>query len=181
VEAPESGPHVGRLTRNQARRLPPSDASARISAYIYGNIIAFAVLVPLDAHAAENIHALSVTAGGAVTTFFAHLLAELVGSGATDEQESAATVLRREFSNSMPIITTVGIPCLLLGASAVGLLPGGATLLAAQGYLLIRIALVGLVIERLRTIRISPRGLLAGLVVALMAALVVVGKANLGH
>ena len=171
----------GRLAEGRARHLAPADASARTSAYVYGNIIAFAALVPQDAHAAENLHALSVTAGAAVTTFLAHLLAELVGSGAADEKDPAASVLRREFTNSIPVVTTAAVPCVLLAASAAGLMPGGWALMTAQVYLLVRIALVGLVIERLRATRISPRGLFAGLAVALLAGLVVAGKATIGH
>ena len=110
-----------------------------------------------------------------------HLLAELVGSSAVEKHGRASSVLRHGFSSSIPMLTTAAVPCLLLGASAAGVLPGGVALLAAQGYLLIRIALVGLIIEQIRSTRISPQGLLAGVAVALLAALVVVAKTVLGH
>jgi hypothetical protein len=175
------GPRLSWPGRKARRPRPPHDASARISAYIYGNIIAFAALVPLDADAAEHLHGLSLTAGAAATTFLAHLLAELVGSSAVENGGPASSALRHEIGSSMPILTTAAVPCLLLGASAAGLLPGGVALLIAQGYLLIRIALVGLIIEQIRSTRISPRGLLAGVAVAALAGLVVVAKTVLSH
>jgi len=170
-----------RIVRYRAEEaLPAADMSARIAAYIYGNIIIFAALVPMDAEKIEHGHALSVSVGATVTTFLAHLLAELVGTSAvTDEPDHS--LLGHELRNSLPIISTAMVPCLLLAAATWDLLSADTALLVAQLYLIIRIAIVGLVIERLRSTRISGRGLLAGVALALVAGAVVAAKAYLGH
>lgn len=160
--------------------LAGENVSARIAAYVYGNIIIFAALVPIDRTTAEQPHALALVIGAALTTFLAHLFAEVVGQGAGIE-EGGRIDLRHELRNSLPIASSAVVPCLLLLLAVLGVLEGRVALVAADVYLLVRIALVGLVVERLRARPVPLRGLLSGVVLAVLAAGIAVAKVVLSH
>ncbi|MEU4690897.1 hypothetical protein [Actinoplanes sp. NPDC023714] len=119
--------------------LSRDQAAARISAYVYGNIIVFATMVPLGV--ADLSH----------------------GHGA------------------LPVLTSGLIPAILLLAGGRHWLPERASILASEAYLLFRMALIGLLVERLRSERASARTLASGLVLAVAAAAVALVKVALGH
>lgn len=68
------------------------------------------------------------------------------------------------------IVTSALVPCRLLTAGALDWLSPPTVILTSEPYLFVRLALIGLVIDRLRARRTSRRTLLAGLVIALVAA-----------
>lgn len=156
--------------------LPAQDASARISAYVYGNIITFATLVPVSPQTAETIHGFLVLLGAAVTTFTAHFFSDTIGHRITDPDDDFS--LDRELRDSLPILSSVVLPCLLLLASANGLISGALALNLSAVWLLVRIASLGVVTERLRYSRTSLRGLLAGIGLALVGAAIAIVKAT---
>lgn len=163
------------------RELTGEQAAARISAYVYGNIIVFATMVPLAGPDAAHGHGLQVVSGVAVSTFLAHVFADLVGHQAHGAAPLTRAEVRQELRNSGPVGTSALVPCLALAAAWAGWLSGPAAIVVAEVYLLARIALVGLAVERLRATRPSLWMLLAGPVLAAVAAAIAVLKVVLSH
>ncbi|MEV6981929.1 hypothetical protein AB0M95_11810 [Sphaerisporangium sp. NPDC051017] len=164
-----------------SRTLTREQAAARVSAYVYGNIILFAAIVPMTAKDAAHGHALQVVSGVAVSTFLAHVFAELIGHNARTDEGLTRAMIRHELRDAGPIATTAVVPCLLMAAAWAHWLPGMAAIGTSDVYLLLRLALIGLVVERLRSDRASMRTLLAGLALAAVAAAIALLKVALGH
>jgi hypothetical protein len=161
--------------------LPREDAAARISAYVYGNILIFAAILALDESDVQHGHAVVVELGVAFSTFLAHVLSELIGRNVrTGTRTSVADVLH-EVRDSIPIITSALVPCLLLTGAVLDWLSAPAAITASEVYLFVRLALVGLVVERLRIRRASVRTLLAGVLLALVAAGIAVLKVTISY
>ncbi|GIF21536.1 hypothetical protein BJ973_005019 [Actinoplanes tereljensis] len=163
------------------RDMTGEQAAARISAYLYGNIITFAALLPLAKSDIEHGHSIQLLLGVAVTTFLAHVFAEIVGHHARAGQAMTRAEIWHELRDSRPIATSALIPALLLAAAAADWLSPDAALFCSEGYLLVRLALVGFLVERLRSDRVSPRTLLSGLALAAVAAGIAFLKVLLGH
>lgn len=171
-----------RIVRYRAEDdLPYEDRASRISAYVYGNIIVFATLVPLTSEEVHEGHAFAVTLGVAFTTYLAHVFAELVGRQTRTDGHPSSTELRHELRDSVPVLTSGLIPAVLLAAAWLELLPATATLVAAEIFLLLRLAAVGFAIERVRSEVPSFRTFGAGIALAAAAGGIAVLKAFLGH
>lgn len=171
-----------RIIRYRAdRALTREQAAARISAYVYGNIILFAALVPMTEADAAHGHALQVLAGVAVSTLLAHVFAELIGHNVREEKPLTLGAIRHELRDAGPIATTATVPALLMAAAWAGWLPGVAAIAASDVYLLLRLAAIGLIVERLRSSRVSPRTLLAGIGLAAVAAAIALLKVTVSH
>ena len=156
-------------------------AAARISAYLYGNIIVFATLVPLTDEDTAHAHALTLLLGVAVSTYLAHVFSEIVGHNARAGEPMTRAEVRHELRDSQPIVSSALVPGLLLGAALLDWISGSAAVLVSEVYLLVRMALVGILVERLRSARPSFRTLLAGLALAAVAAAISALKVVLGH
>ncbi len=161
------------LTRGQA--------AARISAYVYGNILVFAATVPLTTGDLHHGHAALLVLGTAVSTFVAHVFADVVGHNVRSEEPMSRADLLHELRDALPIVTSGLVPVLLFVAGGAGWIPERAAVLGAEGWLLFRMALIGLLIERLRSRRASLRTLIAGFALAGAAAGVSLLKVALGH
>ncbi|MBB5628061.1 hypothetical protein [Sphaerisporangium krabiense] len=164
-----------------SKALPREQAAARISAYVYGNIIIFAAIVPMTRDDVAHGHALQLVSGVAFSTFLAHVFAELIGHNARSDDTPTRAVIRHELRDAGPIATTAFVPCLLMAAAWAGWLPGMTAIVASDVYLLLRLALVGLIVERLRSSRASARTLLAGPALAAVAAAIALLKVTVGH
>jgi hypothetical protein len=171
-----------RIVRYRAEEdLPREDRASRISAYVYGNIIVFATLVPLTEDEVNEGHALWVTLGVAFTTYLAHVFAELVGRQSRTDDHLVWDEFRHELRDSVPVLTSGLVPAALLAAAWLDLLPATATLVAAEIFLLLRLAAVGFAIERIRGEVPSFRTFGVGIVLAVVAGGIAVLKAFLGH
>jgi hypothetical protein len=161
--------------------LPREDAAARISAYVYGNILILAAILALDETDVHHGRAVVVELGVAFSTFLAHVFSELSGRSVRSNTPTTMSDVLHELRDSTPIVTSALIPCLLLSASAVGWLSASVAILASEIYLFGRLALLGLVVERLRSRRASSRTLLAGFLMALIAAGIALLKVTLSY
>ncbi|MDR6319665.1 hypothetical protein [Actinoplanes couchii] len=161
--------------------LPREQAAARISAYVYGNIITFATIVPFTADTVRHGHAALVVLGVAASTYIAHVFAELVGHRAHDRPPAPGGFVRG-LRDALPIFSSALVPALFLLAGSRGSIEAGAAVTASEIYLLIRMSLVGLIIERLRpSDRARGWPVLSGVLLAAAAAAVSLIKAALGH
>ncbi len=157
-------------------------AAARTTAYVYGNIILFATVIPLTAADLHHHHAALLVLGVAASTYLAHVFADIIGHQVKSGTPLDRPGRRRELRDALPIVSSAWVPALLLFLGGLGWLPERGAVLAAEGYLLLRMALVGLVVERLRSDeRVSLRTLLSGLLLAAAAAAIAIVKAILGH
>lgn len=179
------------LTRHRTgRRVPPERAARRVEAFAYGNILVLSVIVVSDAHAVENRLAAWLVLGTTVSTFVAHIFAEWLSHGVIARREGETTgptdtlTLKTVLRDSIPIITSGTLPfaVLLIGSFDVIALfdPPGAQLCAA-GIVIFRIAVLGLVVERLQTTKVSWRTIGSGIGVAVLATIITVVKVILTH
>lgn len=161
--------------------LPREDAAARISAYVYGNILIFAAILALDETDVNHGRAVLVELGVAFSTFLAHVFSEVIGRSIRTNTATTMSDVLHELRDSTPIITSALIPCLLLTAGTVEWLPASTAITASEIYLFVRLALLGLIVERFRSRRASPRTLLAGVLMALIAAGIALLKVTLSY
>ena len=155
--------------------LDPTDASQRISAFLYGNILALAALVTVLSEEDLTVRAVWVVLGTTVSTYVAHVVAEGIGH---DLPWSRWPHLMRE---SWPILTSGVAPALILGAGLIGLVPVDVAVLLAPLVVLVRLALTGVLVARLRGDASSLRVVLTGVGVAVVGLLVVLLKLWLTH
>ncbi|NMO00036.1 hypothetical protein HH308_02270 [Gordonia sp. TBRC 11910] len=175
-----------KLTERTDGPLTTARATARLSAYVYGNILALgAVVIATPESIADGDAALVVAATGA-TTFVAHVFSDFVAHGglgsdddtdAAGEREHALAELR----DATPIATSATFPTLALVLGWLGLLPTAWAFTLAGGIVVFRIATVQMVAKRIRGVPLTPRVLLAGLLAAAFAAAIVALKVALTH
>ncbi len=149
------------------------EASRRLSAYVYGNILILAALVPFQEDT-DARHAMVVVIGTALCTFIAHAFSEYLGGDGSVHPRA----LIRE---SMPILTTALVPLLLLWISQATRLQMSTAVLIAEIVIIGRIASTGMVAARLRSEKSRLRVLLSGVIVAGVALLIVLLKVSLTH
>ena len=155
-------------------------AAARISAYIYGNILILAVLIPL--HVEDDFVGIAILAGTAASTFIAHVFAEGVSRRVSDGkvQPSRSEVLAH-LRDSVPILTSALLPCAILLLGLIGWLEPRTAQLVAEVVILLRIGGTVFVIDRLNNERPSRATLLSAAAVTLVATLIVVIKVLVTH
>ncbi|HEY5880773.1 MAG TPA: hypothetical protein VIU11_17815, partial [Nakamurella sp.] len=168
-EAPDPQPAVQRPPRPAWYRrrdpLSPHQASRRLSAYVYGNILILAALVPFQDDT-DVRHAMLVVIGTALSTFIAHAFSEFLGG---DGSVHPLELLRE----SSPILTTALVPLLMLLISRAGRLEPHTAILVAELIIIGRIASTGMVAARLRDEKSRLRILLSGIIVGGVALLIV--------
>jgi hypothetical protein len=168
---PESTP-AGRT------RLTREDAASRITAYVYGNIVALATIAPMTVDAAESGQGLLYLLATAFSTFLAHTFAESIGRRARSDHRLTADAIRAELRDSMPVLTSSLIPAALLAGAWVTDMPGLMAEIIAIAYLVIRLALLGPVVSRLRGERPSLRTFVAGVALAVVGIGIALVKAG---
>ena len=195
----------GILTRRRGDPLPPRRAASRLSAYVYGNIMVLAALVTASAHAVENGEAVWLVLGTGLTTYIAHVFADLVagssipeahgqdtqadGSAAPDAQaptherpgDAARRHVRHELRDATPIISSAILPAIALALGWADVLPTAWAHGIAGAVVVLRIASVPIVVARVRGEEVSMKVIVAGLLTAALAAVVVLLKVLLAH
>jgi hypothetical protein len=136
-------------------KLSPEDMSSRISALIYGNILVLAALIPVT-HSHDRF-GIAVIWGAAVTTFIAHYFAELVGRAVRDDTVADREIRLSELRDSLPILSAAVVPSLILALAWVGLFEPRTAQLIAELFMVLRIASISYVIERIRHERVTSR------------------------
>ncbi|OZF51875.1 hypothetical protein [Rhodococcus sp. 14-1411-2a] len=176
-----------RLVTRADGPLEPARAAKRLSAYVYGNILVLAAVAASTPSSIENGTAVVLVLATAVTTFLAHVFADFVASSqipeahgdATDEQRTFEAV--EEFRDAVPILSSGTVPAVMLALGWLSVLPGQWSELLAGGVIVIRIATIQMVTERIRGNPLTFRAILGGLATAAIAALIVLAKVFLGH
>ncbi|WP_375475980.1 hypothetical protein [uncultured Jatrophihabitans sp.] len=154
-------------------------AESRMSAYVYGDVLVLAATAGVSDGAVRSGEALLVVLGAVLSTYVAHVLADVVG--AVFAGRASAAALLAEARDSVPVLSA-GLPSFaLLGTAARGWpTPVWAEALAC-GILILRIAAIGLVYRRLRRGTTVQSALWFGVLIALVAAIAVALKFFLTH
>ena len=161
--------------------LTRQDASARITAYVYGNLVILGALLTLQSEAALSWHgALTILAAG-LSTFVAHAFADLLGRRVGHDHRSVLSAALAAARDSRPIVTAAIVPIGMLAAGAWLHWPSSGVQLAAELFICARIGLIGATAERFRGRPSSHRFVLVGVGIAVAAALVAVAKVALVH
>ncbi|SIS17747.1 hypothetical protein [Williamsia sterculiae] len=177
-----------RVARDDAHRLPVERAAARVSAFVYGNILVLAVVVTVTPRYVEDGTAVALVLGTTVSTWFAHVFAEWMAHGvhtAADGRAADPRVARgqlmQELRDSVPIVTSGLPPTVILGIAASGALDPQWAQWIAAGWIVARIAGLGVLVERVSSGALSWRTLLAGITVAVVATVITAVKILLTH
>lgn len=164
---------------SRSRPLDRGNAASRISAYIYGNVLVLAALVPIvttDEHVG-----ILVVGGTALSTFVAHVFAEAVGHTVRERRTPTRADRLRELRNSVPILSSAVLPCAILATAWVGWTDSGNARLLAELAVLVRIGGTVFVIGRLKGERPTRSSVLAAVLLTVAAATVVIVKILLTH
>ena len=168
-----------------ARKVPLDleDAATRTTAYVYGNILVLAALITQTSEDVYSGRAFWIVIGTAVSTFLAHVFAEglggLIRHPANDPVTwRGALALARE---SWPVLTSGLLPAALLVLGWTQIMTSGPSLVLAETVVLVRIAGTSIIVARLRNEPSSFRVILAGVAVAVIAALISLVKVYLTH
>ncbi|WP_454197083.1 hypothetical protein [Nocardia sp. Marseille-Q1738] len=155
------------------------NAASRISAYIYGNVLILAALIPVTP-SAENVGIL-VVLGTALSTFIAHAFAE--GVGQTVRQSHALSPQERwaDLRDSVPILSSAVLPCAILAAAAIGWIEPRTAQVLAESAMLVRIGGIVFVIGRLHGEQPRRSTLLGAVLLVCAATTVVAVKVILTH
>lgn len=152
--------------------LTPQEASGRITAYVYGNLVVLgALLAMVPSTAASTQGALAIVAAG-LSTFVAHAFADLLGRRVGHGHRSVVHAALAAGRDSLPIVTSAIVP---IGILAVGAWIGWSEApvqLAAELFICVRIGMIGATAERFRGRPSSRRFVLVGVAIAVAAALV---------
>ena len=109
--------------------MPPG----RISAYIYGNILVLAALIPVTK--SQETVGIAIVVGAALSTFLAHVFAESVGQTLRLDRTLTRAERHGELRDSLPVLTSAVLsPVPSCGTALIGWLePRTAQLIAEIG------------------------------------------------
>ncbi|MEU2040404.1 hypothetical protein [Nocardia niwae] len=155
------------------------NAASRISAYVYGNVLILAALIPVTT-SAEHVGILIVL-GTALSTFLAHAFAEGVGQSVEQNRPISSSERWKDLRDSVPILSSAVLPCVILAIAGIGWIEPRTGQLLAEVVMLIRIGGIVFVIERLNGARARRATLLEALLLAAAATTVVVVKVFMTH
>ncbi|MEV0338407.1 hypothetical protein AB0H49_05210 [Nocardia sp. NPDC050713] len=164
---------------SRTRPLDRDNAASRISAYIYGNVLVLAALVPVTT--GEKYVGILVVLGTALSTFVAHVFAEAVGHSVRHRSPSTRVETLRELRNSVPILSSAVLPCVVLAIGWIGWVEPRTAQVAAELAVLVRIGGIVFVIGRLKGERPTRASVLAAVLLTVVAATVVIVKILLTH
>ncbi|RVW05204.1 hypothetical protein [Rhodococcus xishaensis] len=171
------------LNRPLLSRSVPLDrdnAASRISAYVYGNILILAALIPETASDSDT-RIIAVVAGTALSTFVAHAFAEGVGKSVRAGRQLTTVERLAELRDSVPVLSSAVVPVVVLATALLGWLEPSTAQLIAEVTILVRIASMVFVIARLRGERPSGYTLIGAAALAISATAIVVLKLVLTH
>ncbi|MEU2032471.1 hypothetical protein [Nocardia amamiensis] len=155
------------------------NAASRISAYVYGNVLILAALIPVTT-SAEQVGILIVL-GTAASTFIAHAFAEGVGQSVRQNRPISSRERWTDLRDSVPILSSAVLPCAILAIAGLGWIEPRTAQLLAEVVVLIRIGGIVFVIERLNGARPRRSTIFEALLLAGAATTVVVVKVILTH
>jgi hypothetical protein len=164
-------------------REPRTDIPARrISAFIYGNILVLSALVVLSPEVLRTTRGFVYVLGVGFTTFVAHVASDLFAHLLRDpDGKGLSERLRRDLRDAVPIATSAILPTVVLVAAWLGWLEADLSWAVAIGVMLVRLSLLGPIAAWIAREPFSLWPLFAGVLLALLIAVVALLNAVLTH
>ncbi len=186
-----SGRRAPRRERRPAVRAPLDTASmspgelararSRISAYVYGNVLALAAVIGSAPESVLDGRAIITVLATMATTYLAHLLAHRIGEGVGRSSADVQLHLRAELRDAFPIATSGVLPAVVLLAAPLGWLSPGAAQLLAASVAVVRLATTSVVAGRLGEGGSSCRTMWSAVGLAVLGAFIAAVKVRLTH
>lgn len=154
-------------------------ARARTTAYVYGNITVLAAVVATTPYSLDGWDGVVAVVATAVGTLLAHVIAESASHRIGAEE--GTPWVRGELRDVLPIATSGTVPAVVLALGTLGVLSLQLAEVLATLVVLVRLAGVGLVVERLSGRKPSAGAFWGGIALAALSAVVAVLKAVLTH
>ncbi|GAA4685834.1 hypothetical protein [Frondihabitans cladoniiphilus] len=156
-------------------------ARNRTSAYIYGNILVLAAVAAVSPDSILHWGAFVAIVATTVTTFLAHVLAHGIGQQIGRSDEESRLHLAQEIRDAVPIISSGAVPALFMLLGALHVISPFWAQVVGGGLVVVRLALAGVLIERMTGRRSSWGVLWSGFVLAFASAVIVVLKVLFTH
>lgn len=153
--------------------------AARTTAYIYGNILALAALIPVMR--SEESLGVAIVIGTALSTYIAHTFAEGVGESIRNDRQLSRRERLDALRDSVPILTSAVVPVVILGTAWINLFEPRTAQLIAELILVLRIGSTSYVISRLHGEKVSTETHIAAFGLAAVATIIVALKLVLTH
>lgn len=170
---------LNRPPLTHAEPLDREHAAGRISAYIYGNILVLAALIPVTQ--SQETLGIAIVLGTAISTFLAHIFAESVGQSLRAGRQLSRQERLAELRDSVPILTSAFLPVAILVTAVVGWLEPRTAQLIAEFVMVARIGTISYVIRRVRGENVTGYTHLAAITLAVVATVIVAVKLLLTH
>ncbi|SFA44528.1 hypothetical protein SAMN05444374_103100 [Rhodococcoides kroppenstedtii] len=158
--------------------MSPERASRRLSAYVYGNVLVLAAVAASPLGYVEDGTAALLVLGTGVSTFLAHIFADTVAASAIRAERRHVL---EELRDSVPIASSAAVPAALLAVATTDLVSAALAQALLAGLIARRVSGIPVVAARLRGSEVSFRVVVAGIVLALVAAVVIAVKIVLTH
>lgn len=154
---------------------------ARVSAYVYGNILTLAAVLGVDAESIEAGWALLTVLVTMSTTYLAHVLAHDIGQRLGRSPEEFHRHMRAELRDALPILTSGALPMVPLALAALTSWGPTTAQLVAAGTIVVRLAGTGWVVARVDRQRAPRFAWWSGAVLAGTGSVIAVLKVTLLH
>lgn len=166
---------------SRASPLSPANAASRVSAYVYGNVLILAALIPITSSDEHTFQGVAIVLGTALSTFVAHAFAEGVGETVRTGANLSRVTRVEQLRDSVPVLSAAVLPAGLLAIGWAGWLDPGVGQIMAEITVIARIASTNFVVGRLRGEKPTRGTFLGSLVLAGVATVVVALKLVLTH
>lgn len=162
--------------------LPVERVRSRVGAYVYGNILVLAAIVATSPESIANWTAVVIVVATSATTFLAHVVAHRIGEaiGRTDDEDLRLR-LAQMARDAVPIVSSGTGPAVLLALGAVGWLPPELSQRLAEAFVVLRLALTGIVVRRVSGSASPLAGLWSGFALAGISVVIAALKEILTH
>jgi hypothetical protein len=157
--------------------LPAEDAARRVSAWIYGTVLALAGLALVTPKMSDEGGGAAVLVGIGVGTFLAHLFADSLGEEVRERRRLTSEERREILRDLLPVLTGMVPPAVLLAIGTLPSVSGPWMLTLAFAVTLVRLPLVALIVAA----RTERHPLWSLFVVSALGVVVVVVKILVSH
>jgi hypothetical protein len=169
-----------RLVELATARIPRHRLAELVSAASYGTILVLAALGVIGVSQVALGHGAELVAGVGLTTWIAHLFAELLGGHVLHSQPLHRSEMKRAAADGSPILVATVLPALILVLGRLDVLGDKAARVAAILVAVAQLFLIGAFVARVAPARPAAQGIFAFITVGVGVAVVALTLA-LGH
>ncbi len=135
-----------RLLPRWVLAVPADDAARRVSAWIYGTVLAVAGLAVVTPEAADERGGAAVLVGIGVGTLLAHIFADVIGEEVRERRRLTSAERREILRDLLPVLTGMIPPAVLLALGTLPSVSGPWMLALAFAVTLLRLPLIALIV-----------------------------------